>query len=461
MFLSNTELIVLIILLIISFLISYINCQESDDIKYELCSLDTNCVECSFCEDYSQCNFYNIFCYQNKSGQFKRDEKLQYNLSIYYKKNNEINNFCNSRNISLDTLKKTFNIFESINKDLTKSYHCDYYINNIYYFDHSTDSAKINFEIKNINTGNSKIKFFLLFIYKTSKNLHFFHFTDEELRNSSFSKIIDQISDFEILLDFFSVDASESIEENLVLSISTDNPSKRLRIIYIAIIALLCFFILVIIILIFLYFFLKKKMKLEQERRIKEEQQKILAKKKLVQDFIKNDLKSQLFSEKTNFNDCETCTICCDNFIIGQSEVSITPCAHVFHHECIKKWVLEKIDNPICPNCNFHFMDYIKNPVKINIKKKENSKIKKDENNGNKITIEDKNDDIIMNNEEIINNGGDNDGDLPSSEQLRINNKSKIINNESDKSIHINEDGESDNNINVEKITSNKNNKDV
>ena len=267
----------------------------------------------------------------------------------------------------------------------------------------------------------------MLFIYKTSKNLHFFHFTDEELRNSSFSKIIDQISDFEILLDFFSVDASESIEENLVLSISTDNPSKRLRIIYIAIIALLCFFILVIIILIFLYFFLKKKMKLEQERRIKEEQQKILAKKKLVQDFIKNDLKSQLFSEKTNFNDCETCTICCDNFIIGQSEVSITPCSHVFHHECIKKWVLEKIDNPICPNCNYHFMDYIKNPVKINIKKKENSKIKKDENNGNKITVEDKNDDIIMNNEEIINNGGDNDGDLPSSEQLRINNKAKII----------------------------------
>ena len=34
-----------------------------------------------------------------------------------------------------------------------------------------------------------------------------------------------------------------------------------------------------------------------------------------------------------------------------KSEVSITPCKHVFHYKCIHNWLYKNIINPNCPNC--------------------------------------------------------------------------------------------------------------
>ena len=437
---SNT---LLILFLIISNLILYITCQVSESTKKDICSLEKMCEECILCTDYSKCSFTNIFCFQNNTGQYKRDEKLQNNLNSYFKQKSEMNNFCNSRDIILDTSQKSFDIFESPyntnNNDLSQDYHCNYYIENIHYLNHNTDTAKINFEIKKINNGAATIKFLLFFIYKSKSGLHFFHFNDTELRNASFSKVLDQIRELEILIDFFSVETSESSSENLVLSILTDNPSERLRIIYISIIVVLCFFLLVIIFLIILYFFLRKKIELEQERRIKEEEEENIKKKKIVEDFINKGIQSQVYNEKVNINNCDSCTICCDNFIIGQSEVYITPCSHIFHIDCIKKWFSEKIDNPICPNCNFQFMEYIKNPVKINIEKKGKIKIiSNNEQNIENNNTSGKNVNIDLNQEQIRDNGDD----IPSSEQLRINQKNKEGKEEIEKSIHLADDEE-------------------
>ena len=69
--------------LLILILILYINTQEPEE-KIS-CSLNTICDDCQFCEDYSNCNFFNIFCYQNNSGDYMRNEELQNNLSLYYK----------------------------------------------------------------------------------------------------------------------------------------------------------------------------------------------------------------------------------------------------------------------------------------------------------------------------------------------------------------------------------------
>ena len=284
--------------------------------------------------------------------------------------------------------------------------------------EHNTDQAKINFEVK--NSEKSQIKFFIMFIYKSGNSWRFFRYNDTQLRNSSFTRVLDKISEFQILLDFFSIDTTEEINEYLVLSISTDNPSEKMKVIYIIIIVILCFFILLVIGLVILYFCLKRKMILEQERRVREEEEKNNEQKRLVEDFLKNDLKKEIFSERININDCDSCTICCENFIAGQSEVSITPCLHVFHYDCIYKWIKEKINNPCCPNCNFQFTEYMKNPVKIEVKRKENSSdnlISKVNNEGD---INKKNVNIGIGNEIIENNNID----LPNSEQLRIQNKS-------------------------------------
>ena len=175
---------------------------------------------------------------------------------------------------------------------------------------------------------------------------------------------------------------------------------------------------------------------LEQERRIEEQEEKNREQKKLVEDFLKNDLKKEIFNERTKINDCDSCTICCDEFIVGQSEVSITPCFHVFHYDCIYKWIKEKINNPCCPNCNFQFTEYMKNPVKIEVKRREkstNELISKE----NEIDNNDRNVNVNIGNE--IN---ENNNNLLNSEQLRIKNQTKEENNDNvnDNSIHISEE---------------------
>ena len=424
-------------LILILILILYIKTQDPEE-KVS-CSLNTVCSDCEFCQDYSNCNFFNIFCYQNNSGDYMRNEDLQNNLSLYYKNDRDINSFCNSRSITLNKAQKSFNIFESpsntLNNIFTKSFHCEYYVTNKYYLEHSTDQAKINIEIK--NSEKSQIKFFIMFIYKTGNSWRFFRYNDTQIRNSSFTRVLDKISEFQILLDFFSLDTTEEINEYLSLSISTDNPSEKMKVIYIVIIVILCFFALLVIVLVILYYYLRRKMILEQERRIEEQEEKNREQKRLVEDFLKNDLKKEIFNERTKINDCDSCTICCDEFIVGQSEVSITPCFHVFHYDCIYKWIKEKINNPCCPNCNFQFTEYMKNPVKIEVKRREKSSNELISKEDNKIDNNDRNVNVNVGNE--IN---ENNNNLLNSEQLRIKNQTKEENNDNDNdnSIHISEE---------------------
>ena len=109
---------------------------------------------------------------------------------------------------------------------------------------------------------------------------------------------------------------------------------------------------------------------------------------------------------------CDTCSICYENFIIGKSDISITPCSHIFHHKCIIKWVNEKSENPNCPNCNFKFIEYMENPKKkIQIKRK---KLDYEENKTNATNMKNT---LNLDEDEIKRHFSE---DLPSSEYLRI-----------------------------------------
>jgi len=49
----------------------------------------------------------------------------------------------------------------------------------------------------------------------------------------------------------------------------------------------------------------------------------------------------------------EKCVICFENFIHNES-IKMTNCFHIFHHECIKKWIKSKEEldeTPDCPIC--------------------------------------------------------------------------------------------------------------
>ena len=413
------------ILVLITFLVSVtnINSEETDEIEEKpYCSLYNDCDKCILCQDFENCNYYNILCYQNKSADYKKNDELKNNLSLYFNNDIDIINFCHSRNITLNSDIKSFIIFESPFNKLKRSYHCDYYITNKYYLKHDSDKAKINFELKkrnsNSNLENNNINFFLIFLYKSKGKWRFYNFDSEHLRNSIFSKELKEISELEILLDFFNSENNiTNTNENLILSITIEKSTDNLKKIYKAIIIVLCIFLLVIIITAITFIMFRKKLLLNQERQIRQEKAKSEKNKKLIEKFKKYELKPLIFNEKINFNNCDTCSICCENFIIGKSEVSITPCSHIFHHKCIIKWVNEKSENPNCPNCNFKFIEYMENPIKkIQIKRKR-KKIDYDENKTNAINMKNTMNSMNLDEDKIKRHNSE---DLPSSEYLRI-----------------------------------------
>ena len=385
----------------------------------EICNLQLNCSDCESCTKYSECNFNNIFC-RNKSN-IERLTSVHNNLTEYYKKDPDISSFCNSRNIILESVKDSFTLFESnpetLNGTLTKLYFCEYYITNKYYFDHETDQAKIIIELtseqKNI-PEESRLKFNILFLYSSNGDYKLYLLTDENLRESYHVRILDRLSEVEILINFNN-NNTINVLESLVIKIETDNPSEKIKIIYLAIIIILAFFILVIVVLIMVYYILRRRVALEREEMMLEEEKKNREKIKLTEKFLANELKSQIFTDKLNFNDNDTCTICFEKFVIGESNVSITPCLHVFHHECIEKWIKEKITNPHCPNCKYSFLEYMENPTKIIIGKKEV--------NLNINNKDDKNVITINTNKKVE------EDNVPPSEHLRINSLSRQENN--------------------------------
>jgi hypothetical protein len=92
--------------------------------------------------------------------------------------------------------------------------------------------------------------------------------------------------------------------------------------------------------------------------------------KKKIENMIKKNLSSQVFSESLGIRD--KCSICLDDFKVRKDKVSITPCKHIFHYDCLIKWLLENYQLPKCPNCNYNIVEYFENqesPKKLTLNK--------------------------------------------------------------------------------------------
>ena len=78
--------------------------------------------------------------------------------------------------------------------------------------------------------------------------------------------------------------------------------------------------------------------------RIREAQNK----KKLI--LISKRLKRYKFSTRKEKDEQDTCAICVEDFA-PNNMVRETPCSHLFHDECLMKWVETKMPSPDCPSC--------------------------------------------------------------------------------------------------------------
>lgn len=88
-----------------------------------------------------------------------------------------------------------------------------------------------------------------------------------------------------------------------------------------------------------------------------------IEKKEQELQFIRDQLKRmrQLlhpiqYNKKEHGSDHTVCSICLEDFNTG-SVVCNLKCYHVFHYDCIRKWVETVYDNPKCPNCNKCLID--------------------------------------------------------------------------------------------------------
>lgn len=90
--------------------------------------------------------------------------------------------------------------------------------------------------------------------------------------------------------------------------------------------------------------------------------------KKKIENLIKNSLSSQIYDKNIEIKD--KCSICLEEFKVGKDNVSITPCKHIFHYNCLSKWLLENYKLPKCPNCNYNIVEYFENiesPKQLNL----------------------------------------------------------------------------------------------
>ena len=91
------------------------------------------------------------------------------------------------------------------------------------------------------------------------------------------------------------------------------------------------------------------------------EQQKLEDENKLkIKYALKHSLKPKKYLKKYGVKDSNTCTICIEDFKENKSKVSITPCKHVFHYQCLSNWLHKNVMNPKCPNCNNNLIKDVK-----------------------------------------------------------------------------------------------------
>ena len=431
----NKSIIVIIIVLSLISSISSQNNNDNNNKQNSTCSLYEDCNSCDFCgesdSDYSRCNYQNIFCHHIENNNFEYNSNLKERYSNYFREDKDINSFCGQKEIGLHSMQEGFTLLESkydMNL-LSKKISCDYYINNTYYYDHNSDIAKLHFELKNTEY-NQTIEFVLFMIYKMEKSIRFLNLTDKDMRNKKLNKTLTKISEFALLIDFKKNNNNNLIEqEYLEITLITENPSKQSRIIFIIILTICIFLLVLIMILITLYFCIRKRMEIRyremRENEIIENEKKKKENEEKIKNLLSNSLKPILFNKDINANDCNNCTICIESFEIGKSEISITPCNHIFHFECLKKWIEDNVINPQCPNCKYSFLDNNNNNLMktstIHINRRDNNQ--NNENNNNSNNHQNNNNDNNNNNNNNnnnLNNENNDNGNQPSSDQRNL-----------------------------------------
>ena len=267
-------------------------------------------------------------------------------------------------NINLDTLKKSFDIIKINNKDNEnlKKIHFYCLIKNSKYFHNKKNSAFLSIEYNlqnNIKEDNStkNILFYIIFENTETDDTLILNGDDEKIRNIKWKQKINEYNKITILLEFLNNNIFKDDDDSFEIEIETNNMSITRRKYIILIISILLTTLILIIVPIIIYNYIKKK-KLNENinRELEEENNK---KEEKFQLALKNILIQTELSSKNIIKNYPQCAICLQPFILKCS-ICISPCKHIFHYECLKKFAETKkndISNLKCPLCNYVFFN--------------------------------------------------------------------------------------------------------
>ena len=360
--------------LLILFQFSIINANKLQ----KFCDIEAYCNNCTFCKmnsrhNNSQCSFKNLFCLQKRSNELFFNETILPQYISFFQNNTDNSKIYIEENINLTTLIKSFDLIKITNKDnknLNKI-HLYSLILNSRYFNKKTDTAFLSIEYnvqnnKKENNSTKNIDFYIIFQNTKINDYIILIGDDEKIQNLNWKKEINDYDKIIILLEFYNNNIFEDNDDFFKIEIETKNLSKtrRKRIISVAgILAIIC--ILIIVPYLIYSHIKKKKINEEIQRELEKERNK---KEEIFQNIFKNILIKTELSSNDVIKNYPQCSICLQTFIL-KSSICITPCDHVFHYDCLKKFALTKKDDIStlkCPLCNYTFW-------KDNLKESRNS----------------------------------------------------------------------------------------
>ena len=367
-------------LIILLIQLSIITANESK----KFCDSETNCDNCIFCEintqnNNNQCSIKNLFCIHNQTNELIFNDTIFPKYKSFFQKSIENQKVYSNETINLDNLKNSFNIIKINSKDNKNLNKIHFYclITNSKYFKNKKDSAILsigynlqNSIIENITTKN--ILFYIIFENTQTNDSLILNGDDKKIRNLNWKAEINEYDKIIILLEFYNNNIFVNDDDYFEIEIKTKNISIIIKRIIIRIIGIIIIILALIIVPCNIYTCIKKKKlnekikrKLEKERTKNEE---------IFQKIFKNILIETELSSKNIIENYPQCAICLQAFELKCS-ICITPCKHVFHYECLKKFAeAEKnvISTLKCPLCNFVFWNENLNDDRHNIKSDRN-----------------------------------------------------------------------------------------
>ena len=340
-----------------------------------LCSTYSDCFDCIACGEqnvsFCTCDYNVNGCYNSNIENYLVSNNL---FTIFLKCTDTISkeiqkNYCGSSNITISDNKAEITIPEVNSLYGRNNLYCSYtYLN-------SEKDLFLTIVSTYIENKGIRIQY------------SYYNDNDEEYTGFFSNGVNYNFKDFKIINFFVYIPESFQLNPFTIKIESEKNGINLPLLIGLIVVLVVCAATIIVVIIII------NKYKENQEEaeilRLQEERNEELKKKierqkeikKKIENLFANggELEAKKYIKEYEQKYGNNCTICLEQFVEEQSIINLTPCHHIFHKECLHKWLCDNLEHPKCPNCNHILVE-----IEKEIKKEENvSNIAVNNNNEN------------------------------------------------------------------------------